>query len=123
VVHWQVPDRTSKVPWLPRKLPTPVHSLLADRFGGKKVLAAGVAWFSLASLLLPMAMTPAVVAASLTVPVLLASRFAVVRAPAAASVLALDCLYAFTLPTHVPHVPHVPHVHVVLRVVRTGGLE
>lgn len=41
-------------------------------------MAAGVAWFSLASLILPLSMTPAVIAAGLTVPVLLAARFAVV---------------------------------------------
>ncbi|KXZ57010.1 hypothetical protein GPECTOR_1g912 [Gonium pectorale] len=48
---------------------------LADRYGGKRVLAAGIAWFSAASLLLPLALSPATMAAGLTVPVVLLSRF------------------------------------------------
>ncbi|GLC37990.1 hypothetical protein PLESTB_000448400 [Pleodorina starrii] len=48
---------------------------LADRYGGKRVLAAGIAWFSVASLLLPAALSPSVVAAGMTVPVVLLSRF------------------------------------------------
>ncbi|PNH05045.1 putative anion transporter 4, chloroplastic [Tetrabaena socialis] len=50
---------------------------LADRHGGKLVLAGGIAWFSVASLLLPAALTPATVAAGLTVPAVLLSRFLV----------------------------------------------
>lgn len=47
---------------------------LADRYGGKVVMAAGVAWFSIASLLLPLALSPPIVAAGLSVPAILAAR-------------------------------------------------
>jgi len=50
---------------------------LADRYGGRRVLAAGIAWFSLASAALPLALSPAVAAAGLTVPAVLAARCAV----------------------------------------------
>ncbi|KAG2442479.1 hypothetical protein HXX76_002565 [Chlamydomonas incerta] len=52
-----------------------VGGALADRYGGKRVLAAGIAWFSVASLLLPVMLQPATVAAGLTVPAVLLSRF------------------------------------------------
>lgn len=52
-----------------------VGGALADRYGGKRVLAAGIAWFSVASLLLPLLLQPATVAAGLTVPAVLLSRF------------------------------------------------
>lgn len=51
---------------------------LADRYGGRAVIAAGVAWFSLASLLLPAALSPAVAAAGLTLPAVLLARVCVV---------------------------------------------
>jgi len=47
---------------------------LADRFGGKRVLAGGIAWFSAASLLLPAALSPAVVASGLALPAMLMAR-------------------------------------------------
>ncbi|GLI69264.1 hypothetical protein VaNZ11_013797 [Volvox africanus] len=52
-----------------------VGGALADRYGGKLVLAGGIAWFSAASMLLPLALSPATVAAGLTMPVVLLSRF------------------------------------------------
>ncbi|GIL51685.1 hypothetical protein Vafri_7616 [Volvox africanus] len=52
-----------------------VGGALADRYGGKLVLAGGIVWFSAASMLLPLALSPATVAAGLTVPVVLLSRF------------------------------------------------
>lgn len=51
---------------------------LADKYGGKAVLAGGIAWFSLASLLLPAALSPAVAAAGLTLPAMLMARCLVV---------------------------------------------
>ena len=53
---------------------------LADKYGGKAVLAGGMVWFSIASLLLPVALSPAVVAAGLTVPAMLLARCCVVGA-------------------------------------------
>ncbi|EFN57861.1 hypothetical protein CHLNCDRAFT_143323 [Chlorella variabilis] len=51
---------------------------LADRYGGKLVMGAGIAWFSLASALLPaVAITPWTAAAGLTLPAVLAARFLV----------------------------------------------
>ncbi|KAL4434256.1 hypothetical protein ABPG75_000697 [Micractinium tetrahymenae] len=51
---------------------------LADKYGGKLVMGAGVVWFSLASALLPaVAITPWTAAAGLTLPAVLASRFLV----------------------------------------------
>ncbi|PSC76976.1 putative anion transporter chloroplastic [Micractinium conductrix] len=51
---------------------------LADKYGGKLVMGAGIAWFSLASALLPaLAITPWVAAAGLTLPAVLAARFLV----------------------------------------------
>ncbi|MEW5302015.1 MAG: hypothetical protein WDW36_004828 [Sanguina aurantia] len=47
---------------------------LADKYGGKIVMAAGIAWFSVASLLLPAAISAPVVAAGLTVPAILLAR-------------------------------------------------
>lgn len=47
---------------------------LADKYGGKIVLAVGIAWFSAASLLLPALLTGPVIAAGLTVPAVLFSR-------------------------------------------------
>ncbi|KAL6765902.1 major facilitator superfamily domain-containing protein [Haematococcus lacustris] len=47
---------------------------LADKYGGKLVLAGGMLWFSLASLLLPLALSPPVVAAGLTLPAMLLAR-------------------------------------------------
>ncbi|KAJ9509779.1 hypothetical protein QJQ45_011622 [Haematococcus lacustris] len=52
---------------------------LADKYGGKLVLAGGMLWFSLASLLLPLALSPPVVAAGLTLPAMLLARCCVVR--------------------------------------------
>jgi MFS family permease len=52
---------------------------LADKYGGKKVLAGGIAWFSVASLLLPAALSPAVVASGLALPAMLMARCFVVR--------------------------------------------
>ncbi|GFH14051.1 anion transporter, chloroplastic-like [Haematococcus lacustris] len=54
---------------------------LADKYGGKLVLAGGMLWFSLASLLLPLALSPPVVAAGLTLPAMLLARCCVVRNP------------------------------------------
>ncbi|CAG9465270.1 unnamed protein product [Pedinophyceae sp. YPF-701] len=54
-----------------------IGGALADRFGGKAVLAAGVAWFSAASLLLPAALSAPVAAAGLSLPAVLAARAAV----------------------------------------------
>ena len=51
---------------------------LADRLGGKAVMAGGVLWFSLASLLLPAALSAPVAAAGLTVPAVLLARCCVV---------------------------------------------
>jgi ACS family sodium-dependent inorganic phosphate cotransporter/ACS family sodium-dependent inorganic phosphate cotransporter-like MFS transporter 9 len=50
---------------------------LADRYGGRRVMACGVLWFSLASAALPLALSPGVAAAGLTVPAVLAARCAV----------------------------------------------
>ncbi|EFJ48511.1 hypothetical protein VOLCADRAFT_60348, partial [Volvox carteri f. nagariensis] len=52
-----------------------VGGALADRYGGKWVMAGGIAWFSVASVLLPLALSPATVEAGLTVPLVLLSRF------------------------------------------------
>ncbi len=51
---------------------------LADKYGGKVVMAFGMLWFSLASLALPLALTPAVAAAGHSVTAILAARVAVV---------------------------------------------
>lgn len=51
---------------------------LADRYGGKRVFAAGIVWFSLASMLLPAALSPSVVGAGLTIPAVLLARCFVV---------------------------------------------
>jgi MFS family permease len=51
---------------------------LADRFGGRAVIGFGVAWFSIASLLLPAALSPAVAAAGMTLPAVLLARMCVV---------------------------------------------
>jgi hypothetical protein len=48
------------------------------RFGGRAVIAVGVAWFSIASLLLPAALSPDVAAAGLTLPAVLVARVCVV---------------------------------------------
>lgn len=53
---------------------------LADRFGGKRVLAGGIAWFSAASLLLPAALSPPVAAKGLALPAMLMARCFVVSA-------------------------------------------
>ncbi|KAL4424918.1 hypothetical protein ABPG77_009647 [Micractinium sp. CCAP 211/92] len=51
---------------------------LADKYGGKLVMGAAIAWFSIASALLPaVAITPWTAAAGLTLPAVLASRFLV----------------------------------------------
>jgi MFS family permease len=50
---------------------------LADRYGGKRVMAGGIIWFSLASMLLPAALSGPVAAAGLSVPAILAARCAV----------------------------------------------
>jgi hypothetical protein len=50
---------------------------LADRYGGKLVMAGGIVWFSLASMLLPAALSGPIAAAGLTVPAILAARCAV----------------------------------------------
>jgi ACS family sodium-dependent inorganic phosphate cotransporter/ACS family sodium-dependent inorganic phosphate cotransporter-like MFS transporter 9 len=50
---------------------------LADRHGGRRVMALGVLWFSLASAALPLALSAPVAAAGLTVPAVLAARCAV----------------------------------------------
>ncbi|GBF90924.1 anion transporter, chloroplastic-like [Raphidocelis subcapitata] len=47
---------------------------LADKFGGKRVMAGGIVWFSLASLTLPLALSAPVEAAGLTVPAVLLAR-------------------------------------------------
>ncbi|KAG1674590.1 hypothetical protein FOA52_001839 [Chlamydomonas sp. UWO 241] len=47
---------------------------LADKYGGKWVMAGGIFWFSIASCLLPLAATPQVAALGLTVPLVLAAR-------------------------------------------------
>lgn len=52
-----------------------VGGALADLYGGKLVLAGGIAWFSAASLLLPLLLQPATVTAGLTVPAALLARF------------------------------------------------
>lgn len=51
---------------------------LADVWGGKRVMAIGIAWFSLASLLLPLALSPSIAAAGHSVTAILAARCAVV---------------------------------------------
>jgi ACS family sodium-dependent inorganic phosphate cotransporter/ACS family sodium-dependent inorganic phosphate cotransporter-like MFS transporter 9 len=51
---------------------------LADKFGGRAVIGFGVAWFSIASLLLPAALSPAVAAAGMTLPAVLLARMCVV---------------------------------------------
>ena len=48
------------------------------RYGGKVVMAGGMLWFSLASLIMPAVLSPSVVAAGWTVPAILASRCCVV---------------------------------------------
>jgi hypothetical protein len=53
---------------------------LADRHGGKMVLGAGVLWFSAASILLPLTLTPALTAAGLALPLAMVARCMVVRA-------------------------------------------
>lgn len=72
-----------------------VGGTLADRYGGKRVLAGGMAWFSLASLLLPCVLspglTPAIMTAGLTVPVVLVSRFLVVSGGAVLGNAAVQC--------------------------------
>ncbi|WIA32968.1 hypothetical protein OEZ86_006131 [Tetradesmus obliquus] len=50
---------------------------LADKFGGRAVIGFGVAWFSIASLLLPAALSPAVAAAGMTLPAVLLARMCV----------------------------------------------
>ncbi|KAG7667865.1 putative anion transporter 4, chloroplastic [Nannochloris sp. 'desiccata'] len=51
---------------------------LADKFGGKKVMAAGIIFFSIASALLPLAaVTPLTAALGVTLPAVLAVRFLV----------------------------------------------
>ncbi|KAF8067233.1 PHT4 [Scenedesmus sp. PABB004] len=50
---------------------------LADRYGGRAVIAAGVLWFSIASLLLPAALSPGMAAAGLTLPAVLLARMCV----------------------------------------------
>jgi ACS family sodium-dependent inorganic phosphate cotransporter/ACS family sodium-dependent inorganic phosphate cotransporter-like MFS transporter 9 len=51
---------------------------LADKYGGKLVMAGGIAWFSAASLLVPLALSAPIVAAGWTLPALLAARCMVV---------------------------------------------
>lgn len=53
---------------------------MADKYGGKRVMAFGIAWFSAASLLMPLALSAPVVAAGFTLPALLAARCMVVGA-------------------------------------------
>ena len=53
---------------------------MADKYGGKRVMAFGIAWFSIASLLMPLALSAPVVAAGMTLPALLAARCMVVGA-------------------------------------------
>jgi MFS family permease len=66
---------------------------LADSLGGKKVMAGGMAWFSLASLLLPLALSPAVVSAGWAIPAMLAARCAVVSMSAWILPLLLNCVH------------------------------
>lgn len=47
---------------------------LADQLGGKIVMAFGIVWFSLASMILPAALQPAAIAAGLALPLTLFSR-------------------------------------------------
>ncbi|KIY98369.1 putative anion transporter 2 [Monoraphidium neglectum] len=47
---------------------------LADKYGGKRVMAGGIVYFSLASLLLPFALSSPVQAAGLTIPAILLAR-------------------------------------------------
>lgn len=47
---------------------------LADQYGGKKVMAYGIVWFSVASLLVPFAFSSTVAAAGLTLPAMIAAR-------------------------------------------------
>lgn len=51
---------------------------MADKYGGKLVLAGGMIWFSLASALLPAALSPSIAAAGLSIPAVLAARCFVV---------------------------------------------
>lgn len=51
-----------------------VGGTLADRLGGRRVMAYGVMWFSLASTLTPLALTSPVAALGLTLPALLLAR-------------------------------------------------
>lgn len=48
--------------------------MLAGRHGGKIVMAFGVAWFSIASVLLPLSLSPPIIAAGLSIPAILAAR-------------------------------------------------
>lgn len=55
-----------------------IGGTLADKYGGKIVMGLGIAWFSIASALLPaVALTPWTTAAGLTLPAVLAARFLV----------------------------------------------
>lgn len=47
---------------------------LADKYGGKVVMAGGIIWFSLASMLLPTALSGPIAAAGLSVPAILIAR-------------------------------------------------
>ena len=52
---------------------------LADKFGGKRVLAGGILWFSAASVLMPLAVSPPIVATGHALGALLLARCFVVR--------------------------------------------
>jgi ACS family sodium-dependent inorganic phosphate cotransporter/ACS family sodium-dependent inorganic phosphate cotransporter-like MFS transporter 9 len=62
---------------------------LADKFGGRAVIGFGVAWFSIASLLLPAALSPAVAAAGMTLPAVLLARMCVVSGVGAGQMCAV----------------------------------
>lgn len=95
-----------------------VGGALADKYGGKLVMAGGIAWFSVASLLLPAALTPAAAAAGLAVPIVLASRCLVVSERWPGLLLpALRRVVLAALETSLPppprplaRLPGVPHV-------------
>ena len=63
---------------------------MADKYGGKLVMAGGIAWFSLASMLVPLALSDAVVKAGFTLPALLAARCMVVRSSESHKFIILD---------------------------------
>jgi len=71
---------------------------LADKFGGKLVMGAGILWFSLASALLPaIAVTPWAAKAGIVLPMVLAARFLVGFGEGVA-LPAMNSLFAKTIP-------------------------